>query len=130
LIRLISDPADISPDNLIGRIIVQGVIPGWPSFRHAAKVIEINGVSALAVRLHANYSDADGLWLFTDHTANDRQIVRLDDVRAVCDSAAEANLLIKKSRESVRLFNEMKHKIETEFVDFVNDVDKSGSLTG
>jgi hypothetical protein len=122
VIQFVSEPKDVAALNLVGRIVVQGVIPGWPAFRHPAKVIEASDTVVLTARLDANYSDEEGMWLFTDRETRDRQVVRLEDIRAVCDCAHEANRLIRKSRDAIRAYEDTRGRICNEFLKLADDI--------
>lgn len=121
MILLVTDKVEISPDTLVGKIVLQGALADWPAYKHPCRVIQAAEFALTAERLHADYDDSTSTWIFADRSVNDPQIVKRSDIKAICDTADEANLLVAKSREIVNVYNSMKERFANEFEEIAYD---------
>jgi hypothetical protein len=115
MIRFVSSVDEFETEELEGRIVMQSIMHDWPSYRHPCRVVEKTDSSAIVERLHANYDDDKKSWVFTEKTAGEQQVIRLAEIRAICDDANEANLIVQKSREALDDFFKARDKLTLEF---------------
>jgi hypothetical protein len=115
MITFISSFEEADTEELEGRIVMQGFIDNWPTFRHPCRVIHKGDGSLTTERLLANYDQEQSVWLFIDKSAGEEQVIRLSDIRAICDSAAEANIIVRKSREAEDQFHRVREQLTLEF---------------
>ena len=104
---------------------MQGIIPDWPAFKHPCRVVESSQSSVIVERLHADYDDANALWVFTDTSAKDQQVLRITEIRVVCDTAVEVNSLIRKSRESIKKYYKERDRFMDAFAVLAEGDDKT-----
>ena len=88
MIKFVSSVDDIETEEIEGRIVMQGIIQDWPTFRHPCRVMQKTENSAIVERLLANYDEVQSAWIFTDKSAGEEQVIRLSAIKAICDSAA------------------------------------------
>ncbi|MBY3155298.1 hypothetical protein HFO56_23530 [Rhizobium laguerreae] len=115
MIKFVSSVDDIETEELEGRIVMQRIMQDWPAFRHPSRVVQKTPNSAIIERLHANYDDVRALWVFTEKSAGEQQVIRLAEIKAICDSADEANAILQKSREALDQFYKTRDKLTLEF---------------
>jgi hypothetical protein len=115
MIKFVSSVEEVETEELEGRIVMQSVMHDWPTYRHPCRVIQKTDNSAIVERLHANYDDVKSIWVFTEKTAGEQQVIRLAEIRAICDDADEANVIVQKSREALDEFFKAKDKLTLEF---------------
>ncbi|MDW9481897.1 hypothetical protein GOB57_24930 [Sinorhizobium meliloti] len=127
MITFVSSVDEIETAELEGRIVMQGVIQDWPTFRHPCRVVQRTGHSAIVERLFANYDDERGSWIFTEKSAGDQQVLRLSEIKAICDNADEANIIVRKSREAEAQFHRLRDKLAREFAELAANSRESGA---
>jgi hypothetical protein len=115
MIKFFSSVDEVVTEELEGRIVLQGVMEGWPAYRHPCRVVQQTDNSAIVERLHANYDDVEKSWIFTEKTAGEQQVIRLHDIKVICDNAEEANGIVKKSREAVVQYHKIRDELIVEF---------------
>lgn len=115
MIKFVSSVDEVETEVLEGRIVMQGVIEDWPSFRHPCLVVQRHGNSAIVERLLANYDENQSSWIFIDKSAGEQQVIRLSEIKAICDSADEVNCIVRKSRESEDEFYKARDRLMLEF---------------
>lgn len=115
MIKFVSSVDDIETEEIEGRIVMQGIIQDWPTFRHPCRVMQKTENSAIVERLLANYDEVQSAWIFTDQSAGEEQVIRLSAIKAICDSAAEVNSIVRKSRESEDQFYKARERLTLEF---------------
>lgn len=115
MIKFVSSVDEVETEELEGRIVMQGIIQNWPTFRHPCRVVEKTGNSVVVDRLLANYDEVQAAWIFIDKSAGEQQVIRLSAIKAICDSAAEVNSIVRKSRESEDEFYKARDRLTLEF---------------
>lgn len=115
MIRFVSSVDEVETEELEGRIVMQSIMHDWPSYRHPCRVIQKTESSAIVERLHANYDDDKKIWVFTEKTAGEQQVISLAEIRAICDDATEANVILQKSRDGLDEFFKARDKLTLEF---------------
>lgn len=121
MIKFVTGSDQIETDELDGKIVLQVAIEDWPAYKHPCKVIQKTDNSVIVERLHANYDDDLRCWLFTDRTAGEQQVIRLSLVKAVCDTAQEANEIIRRSRDAIDNYHRLRDMLVAGFSELASD---------
>ena len=117
MIRFVSAKDEFQSGELVGKLVMRVTKPEWPAFRHPCRVVQHTPDAIVVSRLLGNYSDKEAIWLFTDRIAGDHQVMDAADIGAICDTVAEVNTIILKSREAIGRFYELRDRIAAEFLD-------------
>lgn len=115
MIKFVSSVDEVETEELEGRIVMQGIIQDWPTFRHPCRVVQKNGNAAVVERLLANYDENQSAWIFINKSAGEQQVIPLSAIKAICDSADEVNNIVRKSRESEDEFYKTRDRLALEF---------------
>ncbi|MCV9964394.1 hypothetical protein OIU34_21125 [Pararhizobium sp. BT-229] len=126
MIKFFSSVDEVENEELEGRIVMQAVMQDWPAFRHPCRVLQQTEKSAVVERLHANYDDELKSWIFTEKTAGEQQVIRLSEIKAICDSATEANSIVRKSIEAVERYQQTRDQLLAEFGEMAANSPSSG----
>jgi uncharacterized Zn-finger protein len=115
MIKFVNSLEEVETEVLEGRIILRCMMKDWPDYRHPSRVVQKTASSVIIERLSADYDAEGSLWVFNERTAGDQQVVSLHDIRVICDSAEEANCVVRKSREGLSRFYNARDAIDLEF---------------
>jgi hypothetical protein len=126
MIKFFSSVDEVETEELEGRIVMQAVMQDWPAFRHPCRVLQQTEKSAVVARLQANYDDEEKSWIFTEKTAGEQQVIRLSEIKAICDSATEANGIHRKSLEAVAQYQQTRDRLLVEFIEMATNSTNSG----
>lgn len=103
------EPERLRPEQLVGRIVLMEGIRGWSIYRAPLKVSSLDGNCVLCFRLKANFDGTH--WQFTSMPSEEHTILRVDEIKVICDTAEEANRVIQLCREFTREYDSLKKSL-------------------